>query len=92
MANVIPFPPGISKDSIIGWVLVGIVARYDTHSIIKFPSTSSNRRFIEIETRIYDRLNDGEAHDGLLKSICINISTSKVPNLSKYGSFSIAIT
>jgi hypothetical protein len=27
MADVIPFPPGISKDSIIGWGLVGIVAR-----------------------------------------------------------------
>ena len=67
MADVIPFPPGISKDSIIGWGLVGIVARYDAHSIIKFASTSSNRRFIEIETRIYDRLNDGEVHDGLLK-------------------------
>jgi len=41
--------------------------RYDAHSIIKFASTSSNRRFIEIETRIYDRLNDGGVHDGLLK-------------------------
>ena len=67
MADVIPFPLGISKDSIIGWGLVGIVARYDTHSIIKFASKTSNRRFIEIETRIYNRLNDGEGHDGLLK-------------------------
>jgi serine/threonine protein kinase len=67
MADVIPFPPGITKDSIIGWGLVGVVARYDTHRIIKFASTSSNRRFIEIETRIYKRLNDGGGHDGLLK-------------------------
>jgi hypothetical protein len=67
MADVIPFSLGISKDSKIGWGLVGIVARYDAHSIIKFASTSSNRRFIEIETRIYNRLNDGEVHDGLLK-------------------------
>jgi len=67
MADVIPFPLGISKDFIIGWGLVGSVARYNAYSIIKFASISSNRRFIEIETQIYDRLNDGEVHDGLLK-------------------------
>jgi hypothetical protein len=67
MVDVIPFLLGISKDSIIEWGLVRIVARYNTHSIIKFPLTSSNRRFIDYNWKqtaeIVNRIKPDELYE-----------------------------
>lgn len=66
--DILHFPEGVLVDDVIGAGLVGIVAlREDRKTVIKFAPSNTFQHFIDVERRVYERLNSGTQHDGLLK-------------------------
>jgi serine/threonine protein kinase len=66
--DILHFPEGVLVDDVIGAGLVGIVAlREDRKTVIKFAPSNTFQHFIDVERRVYERLNSGIQHDGLLK-------------------------
>lgn len=66
--GILHFPHGVHEDDIVGTGLVGMVAlREDCKTVIKFAPSNTFQNFIDVERRVYERLNSGAPHDGILK-------------------------
>jgi hypothetical protein len=66
--DILHFPGGVLVDDIIGAELVGIIAlREDRKTVIKFAPSNIFQHFIDVARRVYERLNSGVQHDGLLR-------------------------
>ena len=56
--DILHFPEGVLVDDVIGAGLVGIVAlREDRKTVIKFAPSNTFQHFIDVERRVYERLN-----------------------------------
>ena len=67
--DVLHFPEGVLVDDVIGAGLVGIVAlRENRKTVIKFAPSNIFQHFIDVERRVYERLNSGVQHDGPLRT------------------------
>jgi hypothetical protein len=66
--DILHFPEGVLVDDVIRVGLVGIVAlREDRKPVIKFAPSNIFQHFIDVERRVYERLNSSAQYDGLLK-------------------------
>ena len=68
--DVLHFSEGVLVDDVIGPGLVGIVAlREDRKTVIIFAHSNIFQHFINVERRVYERLNSSVQHDGPLGTL-----------------------